>query len=261
MPDRLVSLVTGAGGGIGREISRQLAQSGHRVVVAVRNLERGEALLAELEQSGHPVELEILDVIDAAQIRACADRIQARYGRLDVLINNAALLLEPIHITQVALEDGQIVDLPSADPPSSVSLSVIQETFATNAMAPVAMMQTFLPLLRSSPASTIVNVSSTLASLAIAELATRGAYEPYLPLLGYNISKTALNAATLQFAYECAGSNVTVNAVDPGHCSTAINGYHGDRLPSDAAKVVIEAMSAGLSGENGQYFSDEASTW
>lgn len=89
-----VALVTGANKGIGKEIARQLGEAGHTVLVGSRDLARGEAAAKELVADGIKAEAIQLEVTDPASVRAAAARVEAEHGRLDVLVNNAAIIPE-----------------------------------------------------------------------------------------------------------------------------------------------------------------------
>ena len=110
-----------------------------------------------------------------------------------------------------------------------------------------------LPLLRRSPAARIVNVSSKLASLTRALEGTPS----HLTFLAYNSSKTALNAVTLQYAVALRGTPIKINAVDPGHSATDINGHMGDRPPSEAARLPIRLALLPDDGPTGAFISND----
>lgn len=193
-----IALVTGANKGIGLEISRNLAGAGCTVLLGARNIERGQQAARQLGGAGlddvHFIEL---DVTRQGTVMAAAEQIEKRYGRLDILINNAGVNLRG---------DGL---------PGSADLSAVQKVFDTNFFGALRVAQAMLPLLRKSPAGRIVNVSSGLGSLA---LNSDSAWSGYTTkVIGYNASKAALNMLTVHLAYELRGTNIKVNSANPGY--------------------------------------------
>ncbi|MGK3205489.1 SDR family oxidoreductase [Amycolatopsis sp. MEPSY49] len=230
-----ITLVTGANKGIGREIAAQLAALGHTVVIGARNAELGEKAAAELGVSSVA-----LDVTDPASVAAGASALEERYGRLDVLVNNAAIARPPG--TDLAQQS-----------PSTADLGTLRTIFETNFFGVITVTNALLPLLRRSAAPRIVNVSSSGASLARnADLATQ------LPIsAGYTPSKTALTSLTLQYARELRGDGVLVNAVCPGYCATDLNGHSGFRTPEQGAVAAVRMATIGADGPTGTFVDDE----
>jgi len=151
--DKPVALVTGANQGIGLQIAKDLVTHGFTVLVGSRNLERGEAAASEIGQGARALQL---DVTDQASITAAADRIRNEFGRLDVLVNNAA-------ISNTSKRPGQSVeDYAKLTRPSNVSLDEVRAVWETNVFGVLAVCQAMLPLLREAPAARIVNVSSSV---------------------------------------------------------------------------------------------------
>src|SRR5580692_730036 len=209
MPDKPVALVTGANQGIGLQIAKDLAANGFTVLVGSRNLERGEAAAREVGAGAHALQL---DVTDQTSIAAAAERVRNEFGRLDVLVNNAA-------ISNTSKRAGQSVEEYSKSTrPSNVSLDEVRAVWETNVFGVLAVTQAMLPLLLAAQAARIVNVSSGVGSL------TRNSYPayPYRPIFGpvYPASKTALNAMTLAMAIELESTNIKVNAACPGFTKT-----------------------------------------
>jgi len=231
------ALVTGANKGIGLEVARQLAERGFTVWIGCRDEVRGVAAAKELAKAGD-VRFVQLDVTDDASVRAAAASIGKDTPVLDVLVNNAAVLLEA---------DG---------PPSSRSLEVVQRTFDVNFYGPLRVTQAFLPLVRESKDGRIVNVSSTMGSLT-ALMDPNSALAPLVPQFpnfAYAASKTALNALTAWLAHELAGTRIKVNALCPGFNSTDMNHHTGTLHPSEGAKVVVRAATFGADGPTGSFF-------
>ena len=247
-----VALVTGSNKGIGFEIARQLGRAGFMVLLGARDPARGSKAATTLASEGLSVRFEHLDVADEKTVADAAARITADPGRLDVLINNAGVL-----------SDGEFSGLnevqePIITVPSRVAMDAVRRTYTTNVFGPIAVTNAMLPLLRRSPAARIVNVSSRLASLSLAQCSSaHGSKERYLNLLAYNSSKAALNQLTLQYAIELKDTAIKVNCADPGHCATDINGRLGDRHPSEAAKIIVRLAMLPESGPTGSFIGEE----
>lgn len=246
MHDKLVALVTGANKGIGLQIAKDLAARGLTVLVGSRELSRGETAAKEV---GHGARALQLDVTDRASIAAAAKRIQSELGRLDVLVNNAGIS----HAGDSKLGLREIV---AAHMPSVVSLDEVRAVFETNVFGVIAVTQAMLPLLREAPAGRIVNVSSSVGSLA--GLLNRA--NPYRYVSGsYGPSKTALNAITLEFAAELENTRIKVNAVCPGYTATDLNQFQGTRTVEQGAREAVRLALLGADGPSAT-FTDENGT-
>jgi len=242
MPDKPVALVTGANQGIGLQIARDLVAHGFTVLVGSRNLARGEAAATEVGPDAHALRL---DVTDQASIAAAAQRIRSDFGRLDVLVNNAA-------ISNTRMLPGMSVEEYSQSTrPSNVSLDELRAVFETNVFGVVAVTQAMLPLLREAPAGRIVNVSSGAGSL------TRNADPafPYRSIFGpvYPASKTALNAMTLAIAIELESTGIKVNACSPGFINTNLNNYAGTGTVEEGAREPVRLALLGPDGPTGTF--------
>jgi NAD(P)-dependent dehydrogenase (short-subunit alcohol dehydrogenase family) len=231
-----VALVTGANKGIGEAVAAGLARRGLRVAVGARNASRGRAAVARLRDEGLDTYFLALDVVDDASVTAAVHAIERDCGRLDVVVNNAAVKLER-----------------APSPPSQCALDTVRRTFETNVFGALRVILATLPLLRRSPSPRIVNVSSGLGSLGLAT--TDGSRYQAKPLLSYNVSKAALNSVTVQFANELRGTNFKINAVDPGYTNTDMTG-DGTRTPAEAATVVIDLATLGAEGPTGHFFDE-----
>jgi Short-chain dehydrogenases of various substrate specificities len=229
----LVALVTGANKGIGLEISRQLASKGAFVFLGARDQKRGEAAAAELTAAGLEVAYLAVDLNDIEGIATAASTIEARYGRLDILINNAG-----------------IVD-PRDGPPSSASPEAARRILETNFIGTLAVTQAMLPLLKQSGAGRIVNVSSSLGSLTL----NGDASSPYYSarLIAYNASKAALNMLTIQLAEELRGTPIVVNSVSPGYVQTDLTGHQGFMTAEEGARLPVEYALLGPSAVTGRF--------
>lgn len=232
-----IALVTGANKGIGFEIARQLAGRGDTVVLGARNEERGREAEAKLKAENFDAHFVHLDVEDAASHQRAAKFVAERFGRLDVLVNNAGVAL-----------DGSFKA-------SDVPQDLLRKTFDTNFFGVIAVTQAFLPLLRKSAAGRIVNVSSGLGSLTQHGDPSWEFYE--VKLLAYNSSKTALNAFTVTLAHELKGTKIKVNSADPGFTATDLNGNSGYKTVEQGASVIIELATLPDDGATGGYFDDK----
>ncbi|HEX4484074.1 MAG TPA: SDR family oxidoreductase [Solirubrobacteraceae bacterium] len=226
------ALVTGASGGIGKEIARQLAAAGLAVLVGCRTVERGEQAVEEI---GENARLLVLDVTDSTSI----DDAAAQVGQLDVLVNNA----------------GMMVDGESAP---DASVESFRRTYETNVFGVLAVTNALLPLLRRSAHPRIVNVSSGTGSLGWSS-----GPNPQFPFetggtaAAYRSSKTALNALTLFYAQALASDGFKVNALAPGLRATNLNARAaasgGD--PAEAAAGAVRLALLPDDGPTGQFFS------
>jgi len=214
-----VALVTGANKGIGLEIARQLGREQITVLVGARDAVRGETAAGQLRSEGIDARFVQLDVTDTASIAQAAAVIGASHGRLDILVNNAGIS-------------------DSADgAPGKADLAAVRRIFDTNFFGPLAVTQAMLPWLREAPAARIVNMSSSLGSIAINGDATSPYYA--VRLAGYNASKAALNMFTVQLAAELRDTPMVVNAACPGYVATDLNGHSGFLTPQEAAATPV----------------------
>ncbi|SFF91404.1 NAD(P)-dependent dehydrogenase, short-chain alcohol dehydrogenase family [Actinacidiphila alni] len=237
---KTLALVTGGGRGIGLEVVNGLADRGMRVLLGVRNPESVDETVRSMRARGGDVVAVGLDVDDAASIAAAAAWVDHEYGRLDVLVNNAGIAGDPG--LQVA---------------GHVDLDAVRAVFTTNVFGVIAVTEAMIPLLRRSPSGRIVNVSSSLGSLA--RMSDPGHYFANMPgLLGYPASKTALNQVTLQYAKALRPDGILVNAADPGPCRTDFTkGIPGvERTAAEGARVICELATLGDRAETGSYRRD-----
>src|SRR5262249_51293593 len=196
----------------------------------------------EVGPKAHAVQL---DVTDRASIAAAAERVRDEFGRLDVLIINAA-------IAHTGRQEGVTVETyPKLFRPSAVPLDEVRAVFETNVFGPLAAYQAMLPLLRETPGARIVNVSSGAGSLT---LHSDPAF-PYRPGFSplYHASKTALNAMTLAMAIELEPVGIHVNAVSPGSTRTNLNNYEGEATLEEGAREVVRVTLLGPDGPTGTF--------
>jgi NAD(P)-dependent dehydrogenase (short-subunit alcohol dehydrogenase family) len=228
--DQRIALVTGADKSIGLEAVRGLARLGMTVYLTSRNPEttRGaaEALAADGDVRALP-----LDVTDEAAIQAALALVERAHGRLDVLINNAGMALEPRRVLDVPMDD-------------------VRRTIEVNLLGPTRLTQLAAPLLRKSKAGRVVMVSSGAARLDF--LSDPAAPKPY----AYCLSKVGLNAATLMLADAFRADGIKVNAVNPGYVYSAVSFFRGTRSPADGAAVLIKYATLDDDGPTGGFFDE-----
>ncbi len=186
-----------------------------------------------------------LDVTDQASVAAAAERIRKELGRLDVLVNNAA-------ISNTRKTPGMsLEEYAKISRPSNASLDEVRTVWETNVFGVLAVTQAMLTLLREAPAARIVNVSSGVGSLTRNADPTYRGRSSYGPV--YPASKTALNAITLAFAIELEPAGIKVNAVSPGFTKTNLNGYEGTETVEEGAAEAVRAALLGPDGPIGTF--------
>ena len=235
-----IALVTGATRGIGLETVRQLAAAGVHTLLAGRDRAKAVDAALKLQAEGLPVEAIELDVTDTASLSAAADAVAKKHGRLDILVNNAGILVDTMGLKV-----------------SEQTLDTWRKTFDTNVFGLIATTQAFLPLLHKSDAGRIVNVSSLLGSLAMHSDPASPIYNFKVP--AYNVSKSAVNAWTVQLAYELRDSKIKVNTIHPGYVKTDLNGGEGEIDIPTGARTSVRLALIDDAGPNGGYFYQEQS--
>jgi NAD(P)-dependent dehydrogenase (short-subunit alcohol dehydrogenase family) len=226
-----IALVTGANKGIGLETARQLAARGVTVLAGARDVSRGSEAERVLRADGADARFVPLDVTDATSVQAAADWIEREYGRLDILVNNAAIAV-------------------GGGPPGATDLGAMREVYETNVFGVIMVTNAVLPLLRRAPGARIVNVSSEVGSITAMT-------DPASPLskmpagLAYPSSKTALNMITALYARELRDTAVKVNAANPGYTKTDLNGNTGFRSAAEGAEPVVHLATLADDGPSG----------
>jgi len=228
-----IVLITGANKGIGLETARQLGRKGMYVYLGSRDVDRGRAAAKTLKPHGIECEAVELDVTNSATIQAAAEIISKRFGRLDILVNNAA----------ISIDDQK-------RKPSDQSLAMWRQTFETNLFGMIAVTQAFLPMLLKSNAGRIVNLSSGLASVTIHADPNGGLHKR---VAAYSVSKTAVNAWTIHLAAELKDTPIKVNAGDPGWVKTDLGGPDAPWEVEAGAKTSVQLATLDADGPSGGF--------
>jgi NAD(P)-dependent dehydrogenase (short-subunit alcohol dehydrogenase family) len=223
-----VALVTGANRGLGLETSRQLLAKGLNVVLTGRDEDALRRAAVALAQREGCVMIVRMDVTDARSITSARRAIEGQFGRVDVLVNNAAVLLS---------EQEDVL---------SIAAEGYQRTFDTNVFGVIEVCRVFVPEMARAGYGRIVNVSS-----GAGQLATMSTYAP-----AYSMSKAALNAFTRILAHTYRDSGVLVNAVDPGWVRTDMGGPSAPRSPQEGADTIAWLATLPYNGPSGGFFHD-----
>jgi NAD(P)-dependent dehydrogenase (short-subunit alcohol dehydrogenase family) len=231
-----IALITGANKGIGLETARQLGQLDVTILLGARSVAKGEQAAEMLRGIDIDVRAVKLDVDSEADREAVAKLIQNDYGRLDILINNAGVML----------------DARTGNETGTTSTKVLQQTFQTNFFSVVALTQTLLPLLRNSEAGRVVNLSSILASLTLH--ATEGSPIYNSKTFAYDTSKAALNSFTIHLAHELRSTKIKVNSAHPGWVKTEMGGEGATMELTDGAKTSVQLATLPEDGPTGGFF-------
>ena len=248
--DGKIALVTGASQGIGLAIARGLAKEGATLALVARNAEKLNAAVRSLTAArsiaadGATAEAFPCDLTDEAQIDALFDEINSRFGRLDLLVNNAA-------ISNTRKGNLSIQEYVKISRASTVSLDEVRSVWETNLFGVLAVYQAMLPLLRESSDARIVNVSSGVGSLTD----NADPAHPYHAIFGpvYPASKTALNAMTVAMAIELESTGIKVNAVSPGYTRTNLNNYSGTETVEEGAAEAVRVALLGPDSPTGTF--------
>jgi NAD(P)-dependent dehydrogenase (short-subunit alcohol dehydrogenase family) len=235
-----IALITGANKGIGLEVARQLAQKGIHVLIGARDAVKGEAAAQTLQAEGYTADFIQLEVSNEGSVKQAARMVADRYGKLDILVNNAGI--HPEYPQGIFTFE-------------QISLELMMQIYQTNVFGAFMMMREFLPLLRKSEAGRIVNTSSSAGSLTDQSDPT----SPYYGVntTGYNSSKTALNALTVQLAKQLAGTNIKVNSACPGWVQTDMGSAAAPRTVQEGARIIITLATLPQDGANGGFFNED----
>ncbi len=236
-----IALVTGANQGVGLQVAKELVANGVIVLVGSRSFERGEAAAKEIGAGAIALQL---DVTDSESIAAAAAHIRKEFGRLDLLVNNAA-------ISNTRKGDLSLEEYGKISRASNASLDEVRAVWETNVFGVLAVYQAMLPLLRESSDARIVNVSSGVGSLELNADPNGPYHRSFGPV--YPASKTALNAITLAMMVELEGTGIKVNLVSPGFTKTNLNGYEGTQSVADGSREVVRVALLGPDGPTGTF--------
>ena len=227
-----IALITGANKGIGFATARLLGARGITVLAGARDESRGRQAERDLLAGGADARFVPLDVTDDKSVARAAEWIDAEYGVLDVLVNNAG----------IARGDGH-------GRPSETTVGTLRAVYETNVFGVVAVTNAMLPLLRRAAAARIVNVSSEVGSIT----SMTDPDSPLYPMASvpYPSSKTAVNMITAMYAKELRDTPMKVNAANPGYCATDLNGRSGLRAPEQGAEVSVHLATLPADGPTG----------
>jgi NAD(P)-dependent dehydrogenase (short-subunit alcohol dehydrogenase family) len=222
-----VALVTGANRGLGLETSRQLLERGLRVVMTGRDERAVQRARQSLGADDATLAVR-MDVADPASIQTAERTITRKFGAVDVLVNNAAVLL---------FENGDVLAIPADG---------FRKTFDTNVFGAIETCRVFVPAMAEKGYGRVVNVSS-----GAGQLSTMTTYAP-----AYSMSKAALNAFTRILAATYRDSGVLANAVDPGWVRTDMGGPSAPRSVEQGAETIVWLATLPDRGPTGGFFHD-----
>jgi NAD(P)-dependent dehydrogenase (short-subunit alcohol dehydrogenase family) len=231
-----IVLVTGANRGIGRAMAHRFGREGFHVIVAARDEAKAKVVASEIMAAGGQAETLDLDLSSVTSIAAAATTLSKSHASLDVLVNNAGIMLGATDTILEAKSDD------------------IAATLQTNTFGPLELTKALLPLLKAAPAARVVNVSSAAGS--IAETADPNSPYGFLHTASYRLSKTALNIVTAMTAKALWGSPIKVNAMCPGWTKTDMGGDAAPNSPDQAAAVAFKLATLDTDGPTGGFFNE-----
>lgn len=232
MTERKVALVTGGNRGIGLQVVKELCQANFDVVLSCRNVDQGREATATWGVLLDQLHFLELDVSDTSKVVHAAEVFGEQFDRLDVLVNNAGILLD------------------ASESILTVTESVIQRTIDVNSVGPLRVTKAFLPYLRKGEDARVINVSSLAG-----QLKDMGSWAP-----AYSISKTTLNAVTCLLSNEFSQDSIKVNAVSPGWIRTAMGGSDAPGTLEEGADTILWLATKASPEINGQFLRDREST-
>ncbi|MGG6267292.1 SDR family oxidoreductase [Leptolyngbya sp. AN03gr2] len=229
MTIKKIVLITGANKGIGNEVARQLLSQGFTVLLGARDLQRGQVAVETLRKDGSDVHFVHIDVTNDQSIKQAAETIAKHWEKVDVLINNAGVNYEFSAKTRPAL----------------LSVDILKDTFQTNVFGTFAVIHHFLPLLKQAEAARVINVSSSLGSLA--SVSDPDSIFHKLNTAAYNASKTALNALTIALAKDLSDEQISVNSICPGWVQTEMGTDAAPRTVEQGAAIIVKLATMNAS--------------
>lgn len=227
--EKKVALVTGGNKGIGFEVCKQLAKQGIQVILTARSEEKGKEAVEKLKADNLEVNFCSLDVSSDDSVQKASEHVEKEFGRLDILVNNAGIMID----------NGGMGLNPD--------ISVIKETFDTNALGTLRMSSAFIPIMEKNRYGRIVNFSSGMG-----QLQEMGGGFP-----GYRLSKLAINGLTKILCTEVSPtSNILINSMCPGWVKTDMGGENAMRTVEEGADTAVWLATLPDDGPNGQFFRD-----
>ncbi len=230
MENQRVAFITGANRGLGKETAIALARKGWHVFIGARNKQTGQELADSLTEEGHKASFTQIDISNLESIEQAAKSVSTEVDRLDVLINNAGVLIEP---------ESSILE---------TSIEALTDSFRINAIGPALVSTAFVDLLKQGDNARIVNVSSGAGQLC--------EVQSWAP--AYSISKTALNAVTRQFASALGPYSISVNCACPGWCRTDMGGPNASRSAEEGVDTIVWLAAEAPQELSGMFFQDRA---
>jgi NAD(P)-dependent dehydrogenase (short-subunit alcohol dehydrogenase family) len=226
-----IAVVTGANRGLGFEASRQLSKQGYHVILTSRDEEKGKQAAEILQKEGLQITFHPLDVNSDKSCQNLAKFIDTEFGKLDVLINNAGIMIDT--------RDGgkSIFD---------AQIDTLKTTMDTNVYGVLRVTKALVPFMKKQKYGRIVNVSSGMGQLIHMEIGYPG----------YRLSKTALNALTRILANELQLNNILVNSVCPGWVKTDMGGEAAPRTPEQGVDTIIWLATLPDGSSTGNFFRD-----
>ena len=250
--DERVAIVTGSDRGIGFEVCRELGARGYQVVLTSPDLVKGQKAATKLQGQGLAVVYHVLDLLNERHLRTLQAFILKKFGRVDVLVNNAGVMLdggrsqrEGILVRRVKSVSRKL-DFGEAPGILDVGGDIVLGTLEVNLLGALRMCQSFVPMMIKAGYGRVINVSSRLGQLHTMSDAEK--------VPAYQISKTALNAVTRLVADAAGGTNVLVNSVCPGWTRTAIGGPRAPQSTEDAARTILWLATHPDGGPTGSFF-------
>lgn len=240
MPSNKVAFITGGNRGLGYQTAIELGRLGIRVVIGSRSLIHGEQAIARLRNAGIQADVLLFDITRTASHQSAHHHFLSKFGRLDILINNAAIA------------GGSLSSSGPEQRASDVPLDLLRQVFETNFFAQVALTRILLPLIKKSPAGRIVNMSSILGSLTLHSDPDSSIYN--VKSFAYDASKSALNALTVHLAYELRDTKVKVNSAHPGWVKTELGGPQAPLSLEEGAKTAVALATLPDDGATGGFF-------